>query len=99
MTTQTLIDKTQIACDILGLDRGKVKSVIMHTPPDGNITVDVVFYPDSDEIAKLMGVFCGSETRPSNCRNRLRDEGKAYPRSGCGHCKTGGMTGCPNEQR
>lgn len=33
--------------------------------------------------------------RPANCRNRLHDEGKAYPRSGCYHCKTGGLTGCP----
>lgn len=35
---------------------------------------------------------------PSNCRNRLIVEGKPYPRSGCAHCKTGGMTGCPYEK-
>lgn len=38
-----------------------------------------------------------AQARPSNCRNRLRDEGKPYPRSGCNHCKTGGLTGCPFE--
>ena len=32
---------------------------------------------------------------PSSCRERLRLEGKPYPRSGCLVCKTGGMTGCP----
>lgn len=36
-----------------------------------------------------------SDNRPENCRNRLRDEGKPYPRSGCGHCKHGGLLGCP----
>lgn len=36
-----------------------------------------------------------TETRPAACRNRLRDEGKAYPRSGCAVCKDGGMRGCP----
>ena len=40
-----------------------------------------------------------SSTRPHNCRNRLRDEGSAYPRSGCAHCKTGGLTGCPFEKK
>lgn len=37
--------------------------------------------------------------KPSLCRNRLRDEGKAYPRSGCAVCKTGGMLGCPYEKK
>lgn len=36
--------------------------------------------------------------RPSNCRNRLRDEGKAHPRSGCGYCGDGGIMGCPYEK-
>lgn len=36
--------------------------------------------------------------KPTNCRNRLRDEGKLYPRSGCAHCKDGGMRGCPFER-
>lgn len=26
------------------------------------------------------------DTRPANCRHRLQDEGKAYPRSSCTHC-------------
>lgn len=38
-----------------------------------------------------------SDLRPTKCRNRLRDEGKAYPKSGCAVCKTGGITGCPHE--
>ncbi len=37
------------------------------------------------------------DNRPANCRNRLRDEGKAYPKSGCQVCRAGGMTGCPYE--
>lgn len=37
--------------------------------------------------------------RPANCRNRLRDEGKAYPRSGCASCGDGGLRGCPYEGR
>lgn len=32
--------------------------------------------------AKIDGV----DLRPPNCRNRLRDEGKAYPRSSCAAC-------------
>lgn len=36
--------------------------------------------------------------RPINCRNRLRAEGKPYPRSGCSVCRTGGLTGCPYER-
>ena len=39
------------------------------------------------------------EIRPANCRMRLRDENKAYPRSGCGYCKDGGLRGCPYEGR
>lgn len=37
------------------------------------------------------------DTRPDNCRNALRDSGKAYPRSGCAVCKNGGLMGCPYE--
>ena len=39
------------------------------------------------------------DTRPQLCRNRLRDEGQAYPRSGCAVCRDGGMMGCPHERR
>jgi hypothetical protein len=39
-----------------------------------------------------------SGERPANCRNRLRDEGKPYPRSGCLSCKDGGLRGCPYER-
>lgn len=38
-----------------------------------------------------------TERRPNNCRNHLRDSGESYPKSGCAHCKTGGLTGCPYE--
>lgn len=40
-----------------------------------------------------------SKPRPADCRNRLRDEGKPYPRSGCLVCKDGGLRGCPYERR
>jgi len=40
-----------------------------------------------------------TDLRPSNCRNRLRDEGKTYPRSGCAYCHDGGLFGCPLEDR
>ena len=33
--------------------------------------------------------------KPMLCRERLREEGKPYPRSGCSICRTGGLTGCP----
>jgi hypothetical protein len=36
--------------------------------------------------------------RPASCRNRLRDEGKAYPKSGCAVCKNGGLFGCRYEK-
>lgn len=39
----------------------------------------------------------GGDARPANCRNRQRDEGKPYPRSGCDHCRDGGLRGCPFE--
>ena len=39
------------------------------------------------------------DERPINCRNRLRDEGKPYPRSGCAVCKTGGLHGCIYERK
>lgn len=47
------------------------------------------------EAARLRGD--GGQS-PANCRNRLMQEGKAYPKSGCAHCKTGGLTGCPYER-
>lgn len=37
--------------------------------------------------------------RPANCRFRQMEEGKAYPKSGCDNCKTGGMNGCPYKSR
>ena len=40
-----------------------------------------------------------ARTQPENCRNRLQREGKAYPRSGCNACGTGGTTGCPYEAK
>lgn len=33
------------------------------------------------------------DTRPANCRHRLQDEGKSYPRSSCTHCGKGIFTG------
>ncbi|AWY09310.1 hypothetical protein vBRpoSV10_188 [Ruegeria phage vB_RpoS-V10] len=33
------------------------------------------------------------DTRPANCRERLREEGKSYPRSGCGACGANLRTG------
>lgn len=41
----------------------------------------------------------GVEALPTNCRNRLKAEGKPHPRSGCVVCKTGGLTGCPYERQ
>lgn len=32
---------------------------------------------------------------PGECRERLRLEGKMYPRSGCEVCGNGGLRGCP----
>jgi hypothetical protein len=39
------------------------------------------------------------DTRPANCRFRLRDEGKPYPRTGCMVCQRGLglMEHCPKE--
>jgi hypothetical protein len=49
-----------------------------------------------DAIAALpaapMGVKVGDQ-RPLNCRFRLQDEGKAYPRSSCRECGKGITTG------
>jgi hypothetical protein len=36
--------------------------------------------------------------RPTQCRNRLRDEGKPHPKSGCEVCRDGGIRGCPYEK-
>jgi hypothetical protein len=33
--------------------------------------------------------------KPENCRDRLKEEGKAYPKSGCAVCAVGGLLGCP----
>lgn len=38
------------------------------------------------------------DDRPALCRNRLKDEGKPHPRSGCNVCRNGGMMGCPHER-
>jgi len=38
-----------------------------------------------------------TDKRPADCRNRLRDEGELYPRSGCASCGNGGLMGCPHE--
>lgn len=38
-----------------------------------------------------------TDPRPANCRERLREQGKPYPRSGCSACrKSLGMLGCPH---
>lgn len=36
-----------------------------------------------------------SESRPINCREALRDAGKAYPKSGCAVCGDAALFGCP----
>lgn len=38
------------------------------------------------------------DQRPENCRNKLRDSSKPYPKSGCSHCGNGGIMGCPFEK-
>lgn len=40
-----------------------------------------------------------ADPRPQSCTMRLRDEGKAAPRSGCASCHMGGMLGCPHERK
>lgn len=45
-----------------------------------------------------IGSFSSNDLRPGLCRNRLRDEGSAYPKSGCAVCKDGGLRGCPYER-
>lgn len=64
-------------------------------------TIDIKWsgYPISVLVgaAAVIAVLTVAADRPANCRNRLRDEGKVYPRSGCDHCKTGGLTGCTFE--
>lgn len=37
------------------------------------------------------------QTPPANCRNRLKAEGKPFPKSGCSACYMGGMHGCPHD--
>lgn len=39
------------------------------------------------------------DKRPFNCRNRLRDNGKAYPKSGCRVCTDFLIRGCPYERQ
>lgn len=39
-----------------------------------------------------------TDARPMNCRNRIRDNGLPYPRSGCAACGNGGLMGCPYER-
>lgn len=53
---------------------------------------------NAELVGKIMQVAFKMPDKPKNCRNRLRDEGKAYPRSGCDYCGTGGMMGCPYER-
>ena len=51
------------------------------------------------ERLKTLLAYFGSDTRPQLCRQRLKDEGQAYPKSGCLVCRTGGLFGCPFENR
>ena len=53
-----------------------------------------------EEAAHEIETHRGTLDRPENCRNRIRDEGiNPYPKSGCAYCKTGGLTGCPFEDK
>lgn len=47
---------------------------------------------------KEIGAGREADKRPVNCRNRQRDEGQAYPKSGCEYCRNGGLMGCPFEK-
>lgn len=38
-----------------------------------------------------------TDTRPTNCRFRLQDEGKVYPRSSCNACGRNILTGLGNK--
>lgn len=37
--------------------------------------------------------------RPDNCRNSLASRGLPHPKSGCAVCGTGGLFGCPYDER
>jgi hypothetical protein len=52
-----------------------------------------------DEIIEHTNNGIAIDPRPANCRNRLRDNGKTYPRSGCQSCNNGGLMGCPYEKK
>ena len=55
---RALLDKTNLACEVLGLNREKVRSAIMRMPQNGDIVVEIEIYPDSEEIAKLQDILC-----------------------------------------
>lgn len=61
---------------------------------DSSIPSDVLDYMREQLLNKLNAK---PESKPTNCRNRLRDEGKPYPKSGCAYCGHGGLIGCPFE--
>ena len=54
--------------------------------------VGTVFPPIDDK--KTVGFLLRNDSASKNCRNRLRAEGKTYPKSGCEICGSGGLTGC-----
>lgn len=39
------------------------------------------------------------DMRPANCRDRLQEEGKPYPRSGCQVCNKSIFDLCPNRPK
>lgn len=51
--------------------------------------------PCGERDEPAVGTTAALAGRPTNCRMRLRDEGKPYPRSGCQSCERGGLRGCP----
>jgi hypothetical protein len=65
-----------------------------YSAPDRDHTVPAPAIPEPSPADFMQGPFPVSPERRL-CRNRLRNEGKPYPKSGCAHCGNGGMAGCP----
>jgi len=58
-----------------------------------NIDQDI----DNAIFLELLEETFGEEKRPENCRERLKDEGKAYPKSGCNACHKNAFGTCPHK--
>ena len=89
LITISVRTKSELTPDELAILKYEIGQMLrsMEFSPDPNHEKVLRVFVKDDPAPSKPPVLNIVENRPANCRERLKDEGKPHPRSGCNHCK------------